>query len=491
MIGRTRIRVAAVAMALALGACAPSGKVHAPDVKLPATFELAKSANQDAPPLAERWWTLFNDAQLNQLIDEAHASAPDAKSALARLNAAFAIRSNALLAYNPQGALTAQGADQHTTVTYSGLNLAALGGGAGSGGPDLSKVFLPADETKSYQGAFNVSWEVDLFGRRKAARRAANADVLAARFDYEASRLSLEANVATGLFQARALAVQLADARETAKIAARLAEVGQRKSSHGLVSGADAARLDADAASSASEAERLATLSTAARRSLLALIGRGAAPTETLVIEPKLAGPPELAPSAPSDLLRRRPDVRQSEQKLRSAVGNLTLSRLALLPTLTLLPGGSLAHSEANYISKTSIWTIAAGASAPILDRPRLIGAARVQRARAEEAAALYEQSILNAYRDAENGLNQLATDRVRLKLLSEAEAKANFAFKARQRAYEGGLIDLTALLDAERAWLGARGALTALQAGALNDAVSTIKALGGGWTEPPAQVKG
>ena len=117
MIGRTRIRVAAVAMALALGACAPSGKVHAPDVKLPATFELAKSANQDAPPLAERWWTLFNDAQLNQLIDEAHASAPDAKSALARLNAAFAIRSNALLAYNPQGALTAQGADKHTTVT--------------------------------------------------------------------------------------------------------------------------------------------------------------------------------------------------------------------------------------------------------------------------------------------------------------------------------------------------------------------------------------
>ena len=490
MIGQTRVRVAAVAIALALAGCAPSGKVHAPEVKLPAAFELARPTGSELNPVAARWWSVFNDAQLDQLIDEAHAAAPDAKTALARLNAAFAIRSNALLSYNPQGALTAQGADQHTNVTYSGLSLASLGGSTG-GTSSLSKLFLPADETKSYQGAFNVSWEVDLFGRRKAARRTANADVLAARFDYEASRLSLEANVATALFQARALAVQLADARETLKISNQIASVGQRKLTHGLASGADAARLDADAASAASEVERLATLSNAARRTLLALIGRGTAPVASVTIEPRLAPPPELPSMAPSDLLRRRPDVREAEQKLRSAVGTLTLSRLALLPTLTLQPGGSLSHSEANYISKTSVWTIAAGATMPILDRPRLIGMVRVQRAKAEESAALYEQSILNAYRDAENGLNQLATDRVRLKLLTEAEAKANFAFKARQKAYEGGLIDLTTLLDAERAWLGARGALTSLQAAALNDAISTVKALGGGWSDPPAGVKG
>ncbi len=483
MIGRTRDRFAAVAMALTLSACAPSGKVHAPDVKLPAAFELAKPDTAGAPPLAGRWWSIFNDPQLDKLIDEAHASAPDAKTALARLEEAFAIRSNALLSYNPQGALTAQGSDQHTKVTYpASFNL---------GSSSLSKVFLPADETKAYQGAFNVSWEVDLFGRGKAARRAANADMLAARFDFEASRLSLDANVATGLFQARALASQLADAQETATLTGQLAEAGQRRLVHGLASDADAARLDSDAANAKAEVERISALSIAARRSLLALIGRGAEPVANLAVEASLSVPPELPATAPSDLLRRRPDVRQSEQRLRSAIGNLALSRLALLPTLTLQPGGSLSHSEANYITKTSVWTIAAGVSEPVLDRPRLLGLARLQRAKAEEAVALYEQSILNAYRDAENGLNQLAADRVRLKLLTEAEARASFAFRARKRAYEGGLIDLTTLLDAERAWLGARSSLTSLKAGALNDAVSTIKALGGGWNDPPPGVKG
>ena len=140
--------------------------------------------------------------------------------------------------------------------------------------------------------------------------------------------------------------------------------------------------------------------------------------------------------------------------------------------------------------SETSIWTLAAGASAPILDRPRLIAMARLQKARAEEASVLFEQTILNAYRDAENGLNQLDADQSRLTLLTQAEARSRFAFKASERAYRDGLIDLTTLLDAERSWRASRSSLTALQAGALNDAVSTIKALGGGWSGAPKKLR-
>ena len=190
-------------------------------------------------------------------------------------------------------------------------------------------------------------------------------------------------------------------------------------------------------------------------------------------------------------MLFRRPDVREAEQRLRSAIGTLTLDRLALLPTLTLSPGASWSHSEANFISKTSVWTIAASASAPVLDRPRLIGVARLQRAKAEEASVVYEQAILNAYRDAENGLNLLEADRTRLDQLRIAETKARRAFDSSRKAYDQGLLDLTTLLDAERSWRGARSALTALKASALIDAVTTVKALGGGWSGRPPKVKG
>ena len=219
--GPIRANAAWVVSAVALASCAPSGKVAGPDVRLPEAFEPSVPASQHSELTSDgRWWDAFRDDQLSALIEEAQKRAPDARTALARLNEAYAIRSYALAAYNPQGALTAQGADQHTKTHYSGVNLSSLGSGSSG---SLASLFLPADETKSYQGGFTASWEVDLFGRRKAARRTARADLLAARFDFEASRLALEANVATSLFQARALAVQLEDAREQARISAELA----------------------------------------------------------------------------------------------------------------------------------------------------------------------------------------------------------------------------------------------------------------------------
>jgi NodT family efflux transporter outer membrane factor (OMF) lipoprotein len=479
-------------LVLAVAGCAPSGKVSGPAVRLPASYELATRPTSLPPELEPAWWSVFGDPQLDTLEAEALARAPDAHTSMARLTEAYAIRSGALSAYNPQGALNGQASDAHNRTTYSGINVSGLSGGAGGSSPlaGLSNLFLPANETKTYQGGFSVSWELDLFGRRKAARRVANADILAARFDFEAARLSLTANVATSLFQARALAVQLEDARETARITARLAEVGKRKAENGLGSESAAARLAADADTARSEAVRLEALANASRRTLLALIGRGADPTSSLTIEPKLASPPNIPVSAPSELLRRRPDVREAEQRLRSAVGTLTLSRLALLPTLTLNPSAAAQRVEANYISETSIWTLAAGATAPVLDRPRLLAVSRLQRARAQEAASLFEQAVVNAYRDAENGLNQYQADRSRLAMLTDAEARNHFAFTASERAYRDGLIDLTTLLDAERSWRASRSALTALQAGTLNDAVSTIKALGGGWSGAPVKLR-
>ncbi len=490
MAGLLRTPLTAALLATALVGCATGAKVRPADVQLPTAFEVARPG-EGAVAIAEPWWSAFHDAQLDELIGQALTRAPDARTAMARLKEAMAIRSEALDSYNPQGALTAQASDQHLKSKYSGLNLSSLSSGSTGSSSGLSQLFLPANETKSYQGAFNVSWEIDLFGQRKAARRSANADLLAARFDYDASRLSLSANVATSLFQARALAVQLEDARETARITRDLASLGAKKAEHGLASQADSARLESDAATAEAEVQRLKQQSVAARRALLALLGRGAEPVESLFVKAEMAGPPAPPAATPGDILRRRPDVREAEQRVRSAIGQATLARLAQFPVFTLLPGTSLSRTDANYITTTSVWTLAAGATVPILDQPRLMSQVRLQKARAEEAVALYEQAVQNAYRDAENGLNLMAADRSRLDLLTKAEASAHFAFQSSQRGYDMGLIDLTTLLDAERGWRASRSALTNLQASALTDAVTTIKALGGGWSGSSAPVKG
>lgn len=471
-----KILTAAIA-AVGLSACASGAKLRTPDVTLPLAYE----AKTGALPTAalERWWDQFDDAQLSQLVDEALARAPDARAALARLAEARAVRFQATAGYNPQGALTAQAVDQHNNATVSGVSLA----GAGAGGASLAKLFLPQEETKTYQAAFNVSWELDLFGRRRNAGKGADADLAAARFDYEASRLALAANVATALFQARGLAVQLEDARETERITRELADIADKKAQHGLGSAADAARTEADAASAAAETTRLEAASQAARRTLLVLLGRGAEPLANVAIEAKTQPPPPVPTAVPSELLQRRPDVREAEFRLRSASRSLQAAKLALFPTFTLLPTGSLSRSEAAYVQESRIWSIGAGATVPVLDRPRLLSVVQAQRARGEQAVIAYEQAVQNAFRDAENGLVTADADRRRVALLITAEAKARYAYEAARKGYEVGLTDLTTLLDAERSWRGTRSALTGLEVGALTDTVTLYKTLGGGWT--------
>src|SRR5580698_3095762 len=194
-----------------LASCALGPRIPAPDTRLPAAFEAPRDATAPGVDL-DRWWLAYDDAQLSSLVEEALKSAPDARSAAARLDEARAVRAAALTQYDPQGAVQGSSTLTHTnTISGPGpITIPAVPGVFPGASFDLS----PNGTTYNQGANFNVSWELDLFGRRVATRRKANADVAAARFDYEASRTSLAANVADQLFQARGLAIQLEDSRE-------------------------------------------------------------------------------------------------------------------------------------------------------------------------------------------------------------------------------------------------------------------------------------
>ncbi|MDB5461500.1 MAG: efflux system, outer rane lipoprotein NodT family [Caulobacteraceae bacterium] len=473
----------AAALAPLLAACA-TGSVRTADTRLPAAYA-APQPQQTAPAAAlDQWWTLYNDAQLTALVQQALANSPDARDAASKLDQARAVRQAALYAYNPQGALSASASKSKYNLLDPGASsAAALGslGGLSSGATGVNGASLLASE--SYSLGFNVSWELDLFGRRRAARRSADAELRNAEFTYDATRWSLAANVADSLFQARGLAIQLDQANETLRIERQLYDVSKARVDHGLAPSSDAAQTESNLQSAQAQAEALGAQLNAARRQLLLLVGRGVDPLASLPVPAEVGAPPPVPAALPGELLIRRPDVREAQQRVESAAGKLTLNKRALLPTFTLSPGVGLLQEGASAAGRLSFWSLAASAAMPVLDRPRLLSLVHQQRDVAEQAVIAYEKSVQTAYGDAENAFGYYDSDKRRVALLIAAEKNANFAYQAKQTGYRRGLNDLQSTLTAEANWRQARVSLASAQVTLMQRSVQVFKALGGGWS--------
>jgi NodT family efflux transporter outer membrane factor (OMF) lipoprotein len=457
--------------ALPLAACAGGGPVRSPDTRVPTSFEAPAGVTRPAQAL-DRWWTLYDDAELQRLVERALVNAPDAKTAEARLREARAMRNaNLRLAY-PTGNLTGSANDQYSRVIAG--DLLNFPGFSNSG------------SSQSYNLNFDVSWELDLFGRVREGRRLIEADYAATLFNIEGTQASLAASVADTLFAARGLAIQLDDSRESLRIREEINRVVQERARRGLAPSSDAQRTASDLANAQAQVVGGEADLTAVRRQLLVLIGDGVQPLATLPIEAAAAIPPAPPATVPGDLLRRRPDVREAEARLAAALSQHRLDKLALFPTFTLRPGIGLSRiDQPSFSSTTADWSIGVNASVPVLNRARLKQLAKVSGAQAEEAVIAFEKTVQTAYGEAEVDLVQLAADRNRATILAEGESQARGAFDAAARGYRLGLTDLSTLLQVEQSWRLARAAYTAAQVQALRRSVQTFKALGGGWTPP------
>jgi multidrug efflux system outer membrane protein len=466
-------RVLVTLLAVApLAACVGPLHAHVADTRLPAAFEAP--AGQPLPAAAlDRWWTLYGDAELTRLIDEAMAKSPDARTAAARIEEVRAQRRANLARAYPTGSLVGNAQTGSSTVLAG--DLLNFPGFSNSG------------MSQSYGLNFDVSWELDLFGAVKAGRRGIDADYAASRFNIEGTRASLVAGVADSLFATRGLALQLADAQETARIRRDLAKVAQTRAERGLAPPSDSDRASADVAQAEAQVTDLDSQLRTARRQLLLLVGDATAPIASLQIPAATPGQPPASPAAvPGDILQRRPDVREAEARLRVAIAQSSIDRLALFPTFTLRPGAGLSRIDQPSFSSTSAsWTLGVGVNVPVLNRRGLLQTMHVSDARAEEAAINYEKVVQTAYAEAENALNALAADEDRVRILTDGEVRARRAYDASRIRYGAGLEDLSTTLSTEQSWRATRIALIGAQVQALRRSVQTFKALGGGWTMP------
>ncbi|MDB5452284.1 MAG: efflux system protein [Caulobacteraceae bacterium] len=460
-----RITVALLAV-LALSACASPRK---PDLRLPTAFEAPQPAAETVA--LDQWWTAFNDPQLTQLIDQALVANPDARTAASRLREVRAQRASALAQLLPTG--DAKAAASRTDNRQL------------SGTPITIPGFSNRGISEAYSANFDVSWEIDLFGRLFSAAKAANADYAAQRFAYEGARATLAAQVADAYFQARGLAIQLDDARETVRIQGGLYDIADKRAAAGLAATADPDRIAGDLAQAQAQAASLEAELQVERRTLLILAGRTAEPTANMPLPASVGEAPPVPATLPSELLARRPDVREAERRVASAAGLQDVAARAFFPTFTLTPGLGWSKSvQPNYRSTSQNWSIGGNVSQPVLSIPRLIADLKVQNARTEQAVIAYEKVVQTAFQESEAALVRLDADRRGVAGLTDGEMRAARAFKAAQLGYSLGLTDLEQALSAERTWRATRTQLTSAQVQALRRTVQAYQALGGGWPQ-------
>jgi NodT family efflux transporter outer membrane factor (OMF) lipoprotein len=430
----------------------------------------AAATEQDTP---DAWWRLYSDAQLDGLLDEAFRSNRDLAAAQANLAAASAVLSAARAGRYPRTVVSAAGVYGRDAATDEILEL---------GGHPPQNIWLLDDIAE-------VAYEVDLFGRVRRSIEASQASTQAAAAARDALKVLVAAETARAYAQACALGEQLAVARHSLSIVQHEADITERRHEAGANSDFDVVRAEGLVAQIRSAIPPLEGQRRAAVYQLAAVLGRtpvNAPDLDTCVTAPRL---PQLIPVGDgAALLRRRPDVRQSERSLAAATARIGVATADLYPTISLtgLLGGVGTTSSDLTANRGLTWGVGPSISwsFPNQALPR----ARVREAKAAAAAALasFDQVILTALKETAQALAIYGTALDNRQALADAQAKAHSAFDMAHQQFLAGSLSNLDLLTTEQALVGADAAVAASDAALAQDQIAVFKALGGGWQSAP-----
>lgn len=404
------------------------------------------------------YWTALHDPLLDRFIAQAVAENRDLARAAARL------------------------AQARAGVRASRANYLPRVAGSAGVQRDIGDF---ADTDLQFSVGADVQWELDLFGQIGNDIAASRADLVAAGYSLADLQRLIAGQVARTTISARALAMQLAIARDTLRVQDDNLQIAEWRLQAGLVSSLDVEQARAQRAQTAASIPALERDLAQAGNAISALIGeapgfvrRELAANVAAIPEP----PASVGFEAPAAVLRRRPDVRQAEAVLVASTARIDVARTQLLPLLRLT--GNIGSGAVGLGGLFDVITggLFAGISQLIFDGGRTRAQIDGARAVAADALAAWEQTILQALEDVESADAALAAGRERVALIAVAlEAADNAALLARSQ-YQAGLIDFQTLLTAENQLLSARNALAASEAERANAFVGLAQALGGGW---------
>lgn len=463
------MRKTVIALALiSLSGCAAIPELRGLKADLPAAWPL--EAGKPSAQVAADWWKAFGDPQLDALIQEALAHNADVRLAAARMEEA---RANLGLARSKQ-ALQAQG-----IVDVSRSRRTEVGATPAGGSP----------VNNTYMAKLEAAYELDLWGRYREASNAARSELLASEYGRDVVRISLTSQVAQDYFALRALDAQLDLLKKTRANREAAVALQKMRLDAGVSSELELRQAQAELASlEASSAQ----LTLAVRQQELALaVLTGRSPRE--VVESAIVRgntldamgtPPAIPAGLPSDLLARRPDLRQAEQNLLASHARIKEAKAALYPDLSLtayLGSESKALSDL-FSGPAAIWGLTAGIVQSLLNGGRTEAELQARDARQSQALIAYEQSVRQAFREV---LDALVAHR-QARELAEAEGRRAQALSDAQELadlrYRSGLTNYLTVLDAQRNVLQAELNRIDARRAQLSATADLAKSLGGGW---------
>jgi multidrug efflux system outer membrane protein len=416
-------------------------------------------ANQQPVDVAQ-WWTAFNDPVLNSLIDRAVQSNLDIRLAASRLRSARASRTVVAAGFWP-------------TVDVTG-SYRRTGSELSNGSNDL------------YRAGFDAAWELDVFGGVRRSIEASEADIQAAIEDRRSVLVSVAAEVALNYADLRNFQQRINIAKRNLEAQRHSADLTRKLFGGGFVAGLDVANAEAQVASTASgipllesgERQVIYTLSVLLAQEPAALLD------ELSVEAPLPATPPDVPVGLPSDLLRRRPDIRRAEAQLHAATAQIGVATSELFPKFSLTgsfgPGGSKPKSLVNWENTT--WSIGPNVSWPLFDAGRIRANIEVQNAAQEQSLLSFRATVLTALQEVENALVAYAKEQQHRTALLDAVAANRRAVSIATQLYQQGQTDFLNVLSAQRSMFGSEDALAQSDRDVAADFIALYKALGGGW---------
>jgi NodT family efflux transporter outer membrane factor (OMF) lipoprotein len=480
-----------LAMTALLAGCAAGPPYAPPTVPVPASF----SRQSPTAGAAETdWWKAFNDPVLTSLVTRALASNPDVQQAVARIRQARAQQQITRGGHGPQINASAQAADTRLSSNALPTSLTNLFTGNTSQAAS-SGVGLPGEAFSIYQAGFDASWELDLFGGQRRADKAAQARTEAADWSARDARVALAAEVANTYQQYRALQRRLAIAEATLATERDALAFAQVRFKNGLDMDSDLGRQARQVDQAAAEREDLAAQAEARLHALGFLLGLAPNALAGELSAPAAAAPQpvEAPPGLPSDLLKRRPDIRAAERQLAAATADVGVATADLYPKITLTGALQLASRSLTSLLEADSRqdNVSGRLSLPLLDRGRLRATVRLRQAQADEAAIAYRKTVFGALRDVEDALARLDADRRRLERTQASARSARDDADSAAVRYRNGLIPAGEMLGARRTWQAAQDAQVQVEAATAQDVIALYKALGGGWDEQSGATQG
>ena len=442
-----------------------------PEAELPDIWGVA--GGRKPLPSGARWWTIYRDDRLTQLVDEALASNTNLAIAVSRVDEARA-------------QLGVAGADLFPAVGAS-FDRYRLGSSQRTGVP------MPPGtprERNDYRAALNVSYEIDLWGRLRNSVEAARADLLATEAARDTVRIALSAEVVNAYFTLRALDEQIGSARRTLQSRKDTLGLQNRRLAAGLITGLEVRQLEAEIASTEAQLAQQERQRGTAESGLALLLGRSPKLVYQARVEhdvtPADAPPAAVPPGLPSDLLLRRPDIIQAEQQLIAANTRIAMARTALFPSITLtgFVGSESAALSNLFSGPAGIFNLAAAVAQPIFSGGRQEAGIAAARAREEQALLRYRLAVQTAFREVREALAAQAYTRMQFDAEEKRAVALREAVRLAKLRYENGTASQLEVLDAERGLLASeagRSEALRLQRAAMSD---LFKALGGGWEQ-------